>query len=484
MLKEISEVINLAKETNTDVYIVGGYIRDILLKKKSLDIDLVVSEKAESFAKKLAKKINGKCFILHSDLQVYRVAVINNPDLEYIDISLMQGKNIEDDLSRRDFTINALAVKIENFDNIKKNITDCFDGIKDLKKKEIKVVSKKVFNDDPLRMLRAFRFASEYNFKISKETLSLIKKSSSKIITIAGERIKNELFRILNNKKSSQYIAAIDECGLLEKMFPVITKMKKSAKNFYYHPKGLFQHCFQTYEALEKIFIKLDKYFPQSKDILEQHLNEPFSENVNKKNLLKFIAVFHDCAKPECAKRMDNKMRFLGHEELGAKKTAQIMKELKMSNKEIEFAKAIISEHMRPSNLAKSEVITNRAQMRLFRDVKENTPYLLILAMSDWHSYKTLKKKIYSPKVLKQQEKSVAKLILGYYDFINNKPKDKIIDGNVLMKELKLKPGKIIGELLQYINNAYEEGRIKDKTQALKYAKTQLTVLKKKHKII
>lgn len=484
MLKEISEVINLAKETETDVYVVGGYIRDILLKKKSLDIDLVVSEKAESFAKKLAKKINGKCFILHSDLQVYRVAVINNPDLEYIDISLMQGKNIEDDLSRRDFTINALAVKIENFNNIKKNITDCFDGIKDLKKKEIKAVSKKVFNDDPLRMLRAFRFASEYNFKISKETLSLIKKSSSKIITVAGERIKNELFRILNNKKSSQYIAAIDECGLLEKMFPVITKMKKSAKNFYYHPKGLFQHCFQTYEALEKIFIKLDKYFPQSKDILEQHLNEPFSENVNKKNLLKFIAVFHDCAKPECAKRMDNKMRFLGHEELGAKKTAQIMKELKMSNKEIEFAKAIISEHMRPSNLAKSEVITNRAQMRLFRDIKENTPYLLILAMSDWHSYKTLKKKIYSPKVLKQQEKSVAKLILGYYDFINNKPKDKIIDGNVLMKELKLKPGKIIGELLQYINNAYEEGRIKDKTQALKYAKTQLTVLKKKHKII
>ena len=484
MLKEISEVINLAKETETDVYVVGGYIRDILLKKKSLDIDLVVSGKAESFAKKLAKKINGKCFILHSDLQVYRVAVINNPDLEYIDISLMQGKNIEDDLSRRDFTINALAVKIENFDNIKKNVIDCFDGIKDLKKKEIKVVSKKVFNDDPLRMLRAFRFASEYNFKISKETLSLIKKSSSKIITVAGERIKNELFRILNNKKSSQYIAVIDECGLLEKMFPVITKMKKSAKNFYYHPKGLFQHCFQTYEALEKIFIKLDKYFPQSKDILEQHLNEPFSENVNKKNLLKFIAVFHDCAKPECAKRMDNKMRFLGHEELGAKKTAQIMKELKMSNKEIEFAKAIISEHMRPSNLAKSEVITNRAQMRLFRDIKENTPYLLILAMSDWHSYKTLKKKIYSPKVLKQQEKSVAKLILGYYDFVNNKPKDKIIDGNVLMKELKLKPGKIIGELLQYINNAYEEGRIKDKTQALKYAKTQLTVLKKKHKII
>lgn len=483
MLKEINEVIKLAKDTNTEVYVVGGYVRDFLLKKKTLDIDLVVSENAELFAKKLAKKINGKCFVLHSDLQVYRVAVKNNPDMEYIDISLMQGKNIKEDLSRRDFTVNALAVKIENFDNIKKNITDYFNGIKDLKNKEIKAVSKKVFIDDPLRMLRAFRFASEYNFKISKDTLSLIKKHSSKITAVAGERIKNELFRILNNRKSSQYISAIDDVKLLEKMFPVIATMKKSAQSFYYHPKGLFQHCFQTYEALENILIKLDKYFPKSKDILEQHLNENFSEYVNKKNLLKFIAVFHDCAKPECAKRMDNKMRFLGHEELGAKKTAQIMKDLKMSNKEIDFAKAIISEHMRPSNLAKSEVITTRAQMRLFRDIKENTPDLLIMAMSDWHSYKNLKKKIYPKKVLQQQEKSVAKLIFAYFDFINNKPKDKILDGNVLMKEFHLKPGKIIGELLKYINNAYEEGRIKDKKQALKYAKSQLTVLKKKHKI-
>ena len=483
MLKEINEVIKLAKDTNTEVYVVGGYVRDFLLKKKTLDIDLVVSENAELFAKKLAKKINGKCFVLHSDLQVYRVAVKNNPDMEYIDISLMQGKNIKEDLSKRDFTVNALAVKIENFDNIKKNITDYFNGIKDLKNKEIKAVSKKVFIDDPLRMLRAFRFASEYNFKISKDTLSLIKKYSSKITAVAGERIKNELFRILNNRKSSQYISAIDDVKLLEKMFPVIATMKKSAQSFYYHPKGLFQHCFQTYEALENILIKLDKYFPKSKDILEQHLNEHFSEYVNKKNLLKFIAVFHDCAKPECAKRMDNKMRFLGHEELGAKKTAQIMKELKMSNKEIDFAKAIISEHMRPSNLAKSEVITTRAQMRLFRDIKENTPDLLIMAMSDWHSYKNLKKKIYPKKVLQQQEKSVAKLIFAYFDFINNKPKDKILDGNVLMKEFHLKPGKIIGELLKYINNAYEEGRIKDKKQALKYAKSQLTVLKKKHKI-
>lgn len=481
MFEEIKKVIELAKDTNTEVFLVGGYVRDFLLKKKTLDIDLVVSKSPESFAKKLAKITDGKYFLLHSDLQVYRVAVFNNKNIQYIDISLIQGKTIEQDLQKRDFTINALAVKIENFDNIKKNIIDCCNGKKDLRTKEINIVSNNVFVEDPLRMLRAFRFASEYNFKISKQTLSLMKEYASKISSVAGERVKNELFRILSNKNSSQYICMMDEVKILESVFPVITKMKNSAKNFYYHPKGLFQHCFQTYEALEKIFIKLDKYFPNSKDLLEQHLNEQFSENITRKTLLKFIAIFHDCAKPESAKRMGNKMRFLGHEKLGAKKTAQIMKQLKMSNKEINFAKAIISEHMRPSNLAKNEVITNKAQMHLFRDIKENTPDLLILAMSDWHSYKTLK--VYSPKILKCQEKSVAKLIFNYFDFINNKPKEKLIDGNILMKEFNLKPGKIIGELLQLINNAYEENRINDKNSALKFAKSQLTPLKKKHKI-
>lgn len=482
MFEEIKKVIELAEDTNTEVFLVGGYIRDFLLKRKTLDIDLVVSKSAESFAKKLAEITDGKYFLLHSDLQVYRVAVFNNQNIQYIDISLMQGKNIEQDLKKRDFTINSLAVKIENFDNIKKNIIDCCDGIKDLKSKEINVVSKNVFIEDPLRMLRAFRFASEYDFKISKQTLLLIKKYASKISSVAGERIKNELFRILSNKKSSQYISMMDEVKILESIFPVITKMKKSAKKFYYHPKGLFQHCFQTYEALENILIKLDKYFPDTKDLLDRHLNRQFSENITGKNLLKFIAIFHDCAKPESAKRVGNKMRFLGHEKLGAKKTEQVMKELKMSNKEINFAKAIISEHMRPSNLAKSEIITNKAQKRLFRNIKENTPDLLILAMADWHSYKTLK--IYSKKILKQQEKSVAKLIFNYFDFINNKPKDKIIDGNILMKEFNLKPGKIIGDLLKLINNAYEENRIKDKKSALKFAKSQLTPLKKKYKML
>lgn len=481
MEKIIKSIQKISESTNTATFVVGGYIRDFLLKKNSYDLDLVVSKSPSSFAKKIAEVTNGKCFILHSDTQVYRVAVFDNPNLKYIDISLMQGKTIKDDLKKRDFTINSLAVDINHFDNIKKNLIDFYNGEKDLKNKEINLIYDKAFVDDPLRMLRAFRIASEYNLKISKKLISSIKKYSNKITLVAPERIKNEFFRILNNKNSAQYVLLLDDAKLLEILFPVILKMKKSAKNFYYHPKGLFQHCFQTLESLEKILIKLNIYFPKSKDKLVKHLEEKFSDNVHRINMLKFIAIFHDCAKPECAKKIDKKMRFLGHEELGAETTSKIMKNLKMSNKEIDYAKDIISQHMRPSNLAKSDVITNKAQLKLFRDIKENVPDVLILAMSDWHSYKTLK--VYSKKILKQQEKAVACLIYNYFEFINKKTQEKIIDGTILMKELSLKPSKLIGELLKLINIAQEEGKINNKKEAISFAKSKLTLVRKKHKI-
>ncbi len=311
--------------------------------------------------------------------------------------------------------------------------------------------------------------------------MSHIKKYSKTITKSASERIKNEFFRILGHPDASAQIMLMEDLSVLEALFPAVSAMKKSAKNFYYHPKGLFQHCFQTLQSFEKILSNLDKYFPDTKDRLSVHLHEKFSDNVNRISLLKFIALFHDCAKPECAKKIDKKMRFLGHETLGAEKTAEIMKNLKMSNKEIDYAKNIISEHMRPSNLAKSQIITNKARFKLFRDIKDNTPDVLLLAMADWHSYKSLK--VYSRQILKRQEKAVAELISDYFKFKDKKPQAKVLDGNLLMKKFSLKPGKIVGEMLRLINIQCEQGKITDKKQALIFAKSKLTLLRKKHKI-
>jgi len=482
MMEKIIKKMQLISENeNTGVFIVGGYMRDFLLNKKSFDMDICVSKSAENFAKKLAKALDGKFIILDKKNKNYRVALLNCSNLKYIDVSQMHGKNIEEDLKKRDFTLNALAVSINDFGNITKNIIDPCKGYNDLKIKTVNAVSEAVFKQDPIRILRCFRIASELNFTISKKTLSLVKKNAGLIKKAVPEMIKNEFFRVLSSNNSVKYIELMDEYGLLENIFPIIKEMKKSARKFYYHPKGLFQHTMLTLDSIEKILNDTGKYFKVSNADLLKHLDVNYSENVNKKNLLKFIALFHDCAKPDCAKKVDGKLRFLDHENIGADKIEVIMQRMKMGKKEIQYAKNIVSSHMRPSNLLKTGTATERAKLRLFRDIGENIPDLLIIALADWHSYKNLK--VYSKKILEMQQNKVSKFIDDYFETSKKISEPKIIDGNILMKKLSLKPGKIIGELLKIIKEKQNKGLISTEKEALLFAKSKLTALQKRYKI-
>ena len=481
MDKTVKTMLSISKNTGAEVFIVGGYLRDFLLNKKSYDMDICVSKSAQDFAKKLAKELDGRFVTLDAKNKNYRIALLNCTDLKYIDVSQMQGKHIEDDLKKRDFTVNAFAVSIKNFDNIKKNIIDPCGGYNDLKTKTVNAVSDSVFKNDPLRMLRCFRIAAESDFAVSKKTLALIKKNAELIKKAVPEMIKNEFFRILSVENSVKYIEMADGTGLLENIFPVIKEMKKSARKFYYHPKGLFQHTMLTLDSLEKILNDTRKYFKSSNAELVKHLNVNYSENVNKINLLKFIALFHDCAKPDCAKKVDGKLRFLDHENIGACKIESIMKNIKMSKKEIEYAKNIVGSHMRPSNLLKTGTATERAKLRLFRDIGDNIPDLLITALADWHSYKNLK--VYSKKILEMQQNKVSKFIDDYFQTSKKISEPKIIDGTILMKKLSLKPGKIIGELLKIIKEKQNKGLISNEKEALLFAKSKLTALQKRYRI-
>ncbi|MCL2144534.1 MAG: HD domain-containing protein, partial [Endomicrobia bacterium] len=255
------------------------------------------------------------------------------------------------------------------------------------------------------------------------------------------------------------------------------------AKKYYYHPHGLFQHSFETLEAVEDILNNLKKYFPDNYKELEAHFadSENYSENVVKGNLLKFAALFHDNAKPETAKKEGKKMRFFGHEEQGAKKIEEIAQSFKMSKKDTANAKFLVENHMRPSTLTKNNIVTKRAALKFFRDIGENTPDLIILSMADWHSYKKLK--VFSPKELKMQENSARVLISQYYEVKNAKPLPKLVDGNILMKKFDLKPGPWLGDLLRFVKEAQQEGKISDKKTALKLISSKIKQIKKKYKL-
>ncbi|GMO66366.1 MAG: HD domain-containing protein [Endomicrobiia bacterium] len=459
----------------------------MFLNRECNDVDLAVNKNALKYSKKIADAFKSKFITLNDANKTYRI-ILKNDFIENIDISLFNGKTIEQDLQSRDFTINAMAFNLKNFkdsrDFKKQIIFSGNNALKDLRSRVINIVSIRSFEIDPLRMLRAFRFAAELNFGISQKTFKQIRCDAKLICRVAPERIKDEFFRILSVKKSANLIDKMNECKLISEIFNEIKVMKKASKKYYYHSGGLFQHSFETMESAEKILNNLKKYFPENYTDLRKHFddNSIFSKNVTRKGLLKFAAFFHDNAKPETSKFVNGKMHFFGHEKLGSEKVKKIMLSLKSSRKDIETVSFLIKHHMRPSTLTKNSVITKKAALRFFRDTGDNTPDALILSMSDWHSYKMLK--IFSPSMLKLQEKSAKDLVNYYYELKNAKPLLKIIDGNVIMKKFNLKPGPWIGELLDFVFEAQQEGRIFKSCEALKLVSLRLMRVKKKYKIL
>ncbi|MDR1401328.1 MAG: HD domain-containing protein [Endomicrobium sp.] len=489
----ITKIVDIIKKIsclseNFEVYAVGGILRDLFLNRecKCNDIDLAVSKNALEYSKKIADTFKSKLITLSDTSKTYRV-ILKNDVIKNIDISLFNGKVIEQDLRNRDFTINAIAFNLKDFKDFKsfkrQIIFPESNTLKDLKSKIINIISVKSFEIDPLRMLRAFRFAAELNFRISQKTFKQIKYDAKLIYKVVPERIRDEFFRILSVKNSANLIKEMDKCKLISEIFHEIKGMKKATKRHYYHPGGLFQHSFKTMESAEKILNNLKKYFPENYTDLYKHFddNGVFSKNVTRGGLLKFAAFFHDNAKPETSKLINGKLHFFGHEKLGAEKIKKIMFSLKSSKKDIETVSFLIRHHMRPSTLAKNSMITKKAALRFFRDIGDNTPDSLILSMSDWHSYRGLR--TFSPIMLKLQEKSARELIKYYYELKNAKPPLRIVDGNIIMKKFNLKPGPWVGELLGFVFDAQQEGKISNSYEALKLVSLKLPRIRKKYKI-
>jgi poly(A) polymerase len=478
--KFIKKINNLSHGYN--VYAVGGFVRDLLLKRQNEDIDLVVDKNSLKYSKKLARAFKAKLITLDKATETYRIILQDN-EIKSIDVSPFSA-TIEEDLQNRDFTVNAMAFNLKNFNNFKQHIIlPKNDALKDLKTKTLNTVSSKSLKIDPLRMLRGFRFMAEQNFNFSQSSLKQIKNNSKLINKIAKERVKNELSRIFASKNASKVLEVMDKIGFLNAILPECAKMKKAAKKHYYHKGGLFEHSFKTFESSENILNNLKKYFPKNYMDLQIHFedNSSFSEYVTRKGLIKFVALLHDNAKPETSSFENGKMHFFGHEEKGSQKIKKVMSNLKFSKKDIEFSTFLVKHHMRLSTLTKNNIVTKKASLKLFRDMGDFILDLLIVSMSDWYSYRNLK--VFSKLELNLQEQSVRELVRYYYDLKRSKPLKKVIDGNIIMKNFSLKPGPLIGELLESVLVAQGERKVSTVKEALEIVSLKLTQIKKKYRI-
>jgi len=441
--KRIFETISsVGNEIGQDAFVIGGYVRDQLLNRETKDIDIVAIGSGIDFAKKTAKKLKsspvkvfksfGTAMIIVDDLEVQFVGARKESYRSSSRNPKVETGTFEEDQKRRDFTINALAISLNN-----KNygeLIDPFNGLNDLKNKILKTPldPNLTFSDDPLRMMRAIRFSSQLDFKIEKETLNAISKNADRIKIVAQERITEELNKIILSKRPSSGFKLLEETGLLKIIFPEFQLLKgieningKSHKDNFYH----------TLKVLDNIL--------------------PFSKG----NLwLRWAALLHDIAKPN-TKRFNSTQgwTFHGHEDKGARMVPSIFRKLKLPlDNKMKYVQKLVLLHLRPISLT-NESITDSALRRLLFEAGDELEDLMTLCKSDITS-KNKEKKI---KYLNRFE-NVKEKLRDLEDRDKIKNWQPPIDGKEIMDTFNIKPCKEVGILKESIKNAILDGIIKN----------------------
>jgi poly(A) polymerase len=496
-MKNLSKMIHNAAPR---AYYVGGVLRDGILKRYCGDIDLALPrERVKPAAIKLAKYLNGAAFEMDAYFCIWRVT--SKRGLQ-IDLSAFAGEDIKEDLKRRDFTINALAYPVSAMPAIKIRVSgkksevlltgikkdvliDLSKGLEDLKAKTIRASNKNVFKEDPLRLLRAFRAAAELKFKIAPATLTLIKKDAALASKPAGERVQEEFKRMFRCLGTRQKLFEMDKAGVLTALFPVLENQKKCA-GIYYGKGGVFTHTLDVVDRMEYLLRRLKKAFPKYYRKLLPYVNDAA--------LYKMAALLHDIAKPETAKMMQGRLRFFYHEEKGAEMAQDILKNLKYGTADIRMISKMIKYHLRPSNLASNEIITDKGAYKFFKELGEAGVPMLLMCWADYTSYVTpaqlnhLIKKTSEPVITIEEGRekgSVGKTLrhMQVLNFLFNKYfneskkiilPQRLIDGKDIMQTLGIAPGPRVGQILEAVTLAQVESKIKTRRDALDYIRKEV----------
>jgi poly(A) polymerase len=526
ILAKISHLLATQKRQG---YIVGGFIRDWFLERKTNDVDIAVSGAATTIARKVAKEIGGK-FVLLDDVNNIARVVVEDEQLRvtsqnqeshgaewHFDFSSFSG-DIESNLARRDFTINAMAVELSQFVTVSTTprmssrksaafltekqsplkLIDPFSGKEDLRGKIVRAVSEQIFEADAARLLRAVRLAAELDFTIEPNTESLIHHSSQSIIQVPGERVREELLRLFALPRAAYYLRYLDKLGLLLALIPELAE-SKGVEQPTVHFWDVFDHSLQTVAAIEFLIRESDWEYSNDdmlstapwSDVIERHLSQEVSSGSNHKVLLKLAGLLHDIAKP-MTKSIDDagRARFLGHTKQGAAMTANILERLRFSNREIRLVESLVYHHLRPAQMAKMGTPKNsanfwgenegfptqRAIYRYFRDTGEAGIDILFLALADYLASR-------GPLVSMEEWKRHCQLInyiLAEHDRQQAKILPvKLIDGHDIMNKFNLPPGRLIGKLLAMVNEAHASGELNTREEALALVQRKLSTMSK-----
>ncbi|MCS7075255.1 MAG: CCA tRNA nucleotidyltransferase [Bacteroidia bacterium] len=447
---------NSAKELGQPVYVVGGYVRDSFLKRENKDIDFVTVGSGIKLAQKVAQKLNvnaniyknfGTAMLKYDGLEMEFVGARKESYRKDSRKPIVEDGTLEDDLSRRDFTINAMAIDLETH-----QLIDFFEGKKHLEQKILKTPTDAhiTFSDDPLRMMRAARFATQLNFTIDPSVLDAMKANAHRIEIVSMDRIIVEFNKILETSKPSIGIRYLYDTGILNYIFPELVRLKGVEKVNGIAHKDNFYHTLQVLDNVAK---------------------------TTKNFWLRWVALLHDIAKPETKKFIEGQgWTFHGHEELGARKVPKIFRRLKLPlDERMEYVQKLVRLHARPIALVE-ENVTDSAVRRLLFEAGNDIDDLITFCKAD----------------ITTRDKNKLSQYLKNFEYVERRLQeveqaDRLrnwqppISGEIIMQTFNLKPSPQIGIIKNAIREAILEGQIKNDYQEaynfmIEFAKKELNL--------
>lgn len=476
------------------VYLVGGAVRDALLNRTTHDLDFVFPGDGNQLARQVANALQVAFFPLDEERGTGRV-ILPHPDERlaqageryFLDFAAYRGADLESDLRARDFTINAMAVDVR----APEQLLDPTGGAADLLAKRLRACSPTSLLDDPLRILRAVRFATKLNLQITPETRQFMRTAVGGLENVSPERKRDEILRILGGDQVATALRTLDVISALTVLFPELPGLKGVTQSPP-HIDDVWHHTLQTVQNLEKVLslighpehdpdaaasltvglmvLRLGRYRQE----IHAHMQKAVSMDRPWQALLMLAALYHDVGKPSTREVDDaGRIRFFGHDQVGAEMLVRRAHAMHLSNPEIARLKNIVRHHMRPHLLAQIEKLpTRRAVYRFFRDTGDAGVDICLLGLADvlatygttltqdtWNHYLDIERVLLEA-WWETPEESVRPPVL--------------VNGHDLIETFKLSPGPEIGHILEMIREAQADSQVTTQAQALDLARQYL----------
>jgi poly(A) polymerase len=439
----------------TRSWIVGGALRDELLGREVTDIDIAVEGDPEAAARELAKEVRGPVFRLSEAFGAWRV--VDRRSGRVYDFAPLQGETIEEDLRKRDFTINAMA---RERDGVEAELIDPLGGRADVDSRTLRVIGPEAYESDPLRALRLARFAAELGFSPDAGTQRLTAAAAARVPEASGERVFAELRRLVLAPGAVEGLALADRLGLLHAVLPELSDLHDVEQSHYHH-KDVYGH---TLEVLERLIELEDEAAGELREVLD----EPLADELTRGEALRFGALLHDIGKPATHDvRDDGRVTFMGHDRLGEEMVRQVCRRLRTSERLSRFLEGVTRHHLLLGFLVRERPLDRRGVYRYLTRTAPVEVEVTLLSCADRLATRGKN----AERAIDAHLELARELMPAALEWRRAGPPSLPLRGDELAREAGIEPGPELGRVIEELREAAYAGEIEDRDDAVELAR-------------